>query len=88
MSLPPRFTRPFPDALDLDQEHPSLRQPLPANVSARLVYDFDSSVFKHRWFRPVARLNTLDRLAFLQGSITFDVDLFSFDQARWFVGLF
>jgi hypothetical protein len=54
----------------------------------RLVYDFESSVFKDRWFRPIARLNTLDRLAFLQGGLTFDVDLFSFDQTRRFVGLF
>jgi hypothetical protein len=47
-----------------------------------------SSVFKHRWIRPIARLSALYRLIFLQRHFAFDIELFLFDQAGGFVGLF
>jgi hypothetical protein len=46
------------------------------------------SIFKRRRARIVARLTTLDRLFFLDGGFALDVNLFAFDQARRFVGLF
>jgi hypothetical protein len=46
------------------------------------------SFFKRRWVRPVAALDLFDRLAMFCGDIAFDVDLFPFDQARGFIGLF
>ena len=47
-----------------------------------------SSVPESRRFRSVARLAALDRLIVVRGDFALDLDLFAFDQAGRFVGLF
>jgi hypothetical protein len=46
------------------------------------------SVLEQWWIRPVAALDLFDRLVVVCGNLAFDIDLFFFDQARGFVGLF
>ena len=46
------------------------------------------SIFEQWRVWPVARLAALDRLSLPCWNLAFDIDLFLFDKARGFVGLF